>query len=180
MNDRHDLARFVREVPDFPKPGILFRDITPLLADARAFARATEALAGFAPAGVDAVAGMEARGFIFGVAVAARLSLPFIPIRKAGKLPLETVSASYRLEYGESSAQAHADALARCTKVGTKVGAKVLLADDLIATGGTLRACAEVIEQLGAEAVMAACLIELKGLGGREQYARPLTTVLQY
>lgn len=172
MDDKHDLARFVRDVPDFPKPGILFRDITPLLADADAFARAIEALAEVAPPDTDAVAGMEARGFVFGAAVASRLHLPFIPLRKPGKLPCKTVSASYQLEYGEDGVHAHADALA--------AGAKVLLVDDLIATGGTLRACAEVLEQLGAAAVMAACLVELADLGGRERYARPLHTVLQY
>lgn len=173
MKEYEDLAKFVRAVPDFPKPGIVFRDITPLLADADAFGRAVCALAAAADGvGATAVAGMEARGFIFGGAVARALHLPFIPLRKPGKLPRTTVSASYQLEYGEDAIHAHTDALS--------AGAKVLLVDDLIATGGTLSACAEVVEKLGGECVAAACLIELPALGGREKYARPLHSILQY
>lgn len=166
-----DLAAFVRAVPDFPKPGIVFRDITPLLADAAAFARATAALAA-AGETADIVAGAEARGFIFGAAVARELNLPFAPLRKPGKLPRKTESASYQLEYGEDSIHAHADAF--------PAGARVLLIDDLVATGGTLRACAEVAEKLGAAQITAACLIELVSLGGRAHFARPLHSVLQY
>ncbi|MGI9297856.1 MAG: adenine phosphoribosyltransferase [Gammaproteobacteria bacterium] len=172
MNDGGDLAAFVRAVPDFPKPGIVFRDITPLLADAAAFGRAASTLANFAPPDADVVAGMEARGFIFGAAVARELALPFAPLRKPGKLPRKTASASYRLEYGEDSVHIHTDAFA--------AGARVFLVDDLIATGGTLRACAEVIETLGARVAAAACLIELPSLGGRAHYARPLHSVLRY
>ena len=172
MNDKIDLASFVRAVPDFPKPGIVFRDITPLLANADAFAAATAALAAFAPPDADIVAGAEARGFIFGAAVARELHLPFAPMRKAGKLPRKTLSASYALEYGEDSIHAHADAFAK--------GAKVFLVDDLIATGGTLCACAEIAEMQNAIPIAAACLIELPALGGRKNYARPLHSVLQY
>ena len=172
MIDEHDLARFVYDVPGFPTPSVLFRDITPLLADAAAFGRAVDALAGFAPENTDAIAGMESRGFIFGSAVATRLRLPFVPIRKPGTLPRKTVSAAYKLEYGESAAHVHADSLAS--------GQAVFLIDDLIATGGTLSACARVLEQLGAKVAMAACLIELADLGGRDFFARPLQTVLQY
>lgn len=159
-------------VPDFPKPGILFRDITPLLADATMFGRAAETLAGFAPPKTDAVAAVESRGFIFGAAVARMLELPFIPARKPGKLPRKTASARYVLEYGEGELHAHADAVLP--------GARVFLVDDLIATGGTLRAAAEIIEKLGATVPAAACLIELESLQGRKHYARPLKTVLQY
>lgn len=172
MNDSHQLAAFIRAVPDFPAPGVMFRDITPLLADAAAFARAVSALATLAPPEIEIVAGVEARGFIFGAAVARALDLPFAPLRKPGKLPRPTASASYQLEYGEDSVHAHTDAFV--------AGAQVLVVDDLIATGGTLRACAEVIETLGAYATAAACLIELPALGGRAHYARPLHSILQY
>lgn len=172
MNENGALSAFIRAVPDFPKPGIVFRDITPLLADAAAFGRAVSALSAFAPPDADIVAGAEARGFIFGAAVARELRLPFAPFRKPGKLPRKTASASYQLEYGEDSIHAHADVFS--------AGMRVFLVDDLIATGGTLRACAEVAENLGATVSAAACLIELPALGGRAHFARPLHSVLQY
>ena len=171
MNHFFDLAAFVRAVPDFPKAGIVFRDITPLLANAAAFARAVSALAA-ATKNADIIAGVEARGFIFGAAVARELNLPFAPLRKPGKLPCPTASAAYKLEYGEDEIHAHADAF--------PAGARVFLVDDLIATGGTLRAAAEVVEKLGASIDSAACLIEIASLGGREHYGRPLHSVLQY
>ncbi|MGI9305671.1 MAG: adenine phosphoribosyltransferase [Gammaproteobacteria bacterium] len=176
MKEMSEAARemdsYIRAVPDFPKPGILFRDITPLLANAKMFGRAADALAAFAPPQTDAVAAVEARGFIFGAAVARKLNAPFAPVRKPGKLPRETKSARYSLEYGEGELHAHADAV--------RPGARILLVDDLIATGGTLCAAAEIMEKLGAKVIMAACLIELHELGGRKQYNRPLQSVLQY
>ena len=167
-----ELDSYIRAVPDFPKPGILFRDITPLLANAKMFGRAAEAMAGFAPPQTDAVAAVEARGFIFGTAAARILNLPFIPVRKPGKLPCRTVSANYLLEYGEDSLHAHADCVAP--------GARIFMIDDLIATGGTLRAAAEIMEKLGAVVVQTACLVELEALGGRKHYNRPLQTILHY
>ncbi|MBE8158012.1 MAG: adenine phosphoribosyltransferase [Betaproteobacteria bacterium] len=166
------LDSYIYAVSDFPQPGILFRDITPLLADAKMFGLAAETLAGFAPAKTDAVAAVEARGFIFGAAAARILNLPFIPVRKPGKLPRKTVSARYLLEYGEDVLHAHADCAAP--------GARIFLVDDLIATGGTLCAAAEIMESLGAAVVQTACLIELAALGGRKNYNRPLRAVLRY
>ena len=156
------LTRYIRDVPDWPKKGILFRDITPLLADPKAFPAAVAALcAPFKQAGVAYVVGVEARGFIFGAAVAAKLKAGFVPIRKKGKLPCETERVTYALEYGTDSVEMHRDAIPR--------GAKVLLVDDLLATGGTLQAACELMEKVGAEVVGIACLIELTDLHGRER-----------
>jgi len=158
------LAQYIRAVPDWPKPGILFRDITPLLADPRAFPAAVDALcAPFKKAGVDYVAGVEARGFIFGAAVAAKLRAGFVPIRKKGKLPCETESATYTLEYGKDCIEMHRDTIPR--------GAKVLLVDDLLATGGTMQAACELVEKVGAEVVGVAVVIELTDLKGRQRLA---------
>jgi len=160
-NETMDLRRFIRDIPDFPKPGILFRDITPLLADARALERAIELLAEpFAEAGIDIVAAVEARGFIFGSAVAKALGAGFVPIRKKGKLPFQTHSVSYGLEYGEDSVEVHTDAV--------QPGSKVLMVDDLLATGGTMAAACELIEKLGAEIAGLTFLIELADLNGRD------------
>lgn len=166
------LRSHIAAVPDFPHAGILFRDITPLLADGKGFALATKELAARAPDGADAVAGVESRGFIFGAAVARELGLPFAPVRKPGKLPRESLSESYQLEYGEDSLHLHADAFA--------AEARVFLVDDLIATGGTLIAAARLVERQGATVAGAACLIELADLGGRARYGRPLQAVLEY
>jgi adenine phosphoribosyltransferase len=156
------LTRYIREIPNWPKPGILFRDITPLLADPRAFPAAVEALCEpFQNAGVQYVAGVEARGFIFGAAVAAKLRAGFIPIRKKGKLPHETESVSYDLEYGTDSIEMHRDAVSP--------GAKVLLVDDLLATGGTMQAACRLMEKVGAEVVGIAFVIELTELQGRRR-----------
>src|SRR3954464_10003137 len=138
-----DLRAYIRDIPDFPKPGIVFKDITPLLLDPRALDFAVSSIAGYArPLGVDLVVAAEARGFILGAAVARELGVGFVPARKPGKLPAETVSAEYILEYGVDALEMHADALAD--------GTRVLVHDDLIATGGTARAVCDLVERLGA------------------------------
>jgi adenine phosphoribosyltransferase len=160
---RH-LARYIRDVPDWPKRGILFRDITPLLGNPEAFPAAVEALCRpFRDAGIQYVAGVEARGFIFGAAVATHLRAGFVPIRKKGKLPWQTESASYDLEYGTDSIEMHRDAI--------PPGAKVLLVDDLLATGGTLQAACRLMEKVGADVVGIAVVIELTELNGRQRLA---------
>jgi adenine phosphoribosyltransferase len=159
-----DLAAHIRDIPDFPKPGILFKDITPLLLDHEALADAVAQLSAWArPLDVDFVVAAEARGFILGAAVALELGAGFVPARKPGKLPHETISAEYILEYGVDALEMHADALAD--------GARVLLHDDLLATGGTARALAELIEGTGATIAGCAFLVELTFLGGRERLA---------
>jgi adenine phosphoribosyltransferase len=159
-----DLGAHIRDIPDFPKPGILFKDITPLLLDPEALAQAVTELADWArPLDVDFVAAAEARGFILGAAVARELGAGFVPARKPGKLPHETISAEYILEYGVDALEMHADALAD--------GARVLLHDDLLATGGTAKALTELIEGTGAEVVGCESLVELAFLGGRERLA---------
>ena len=157
-----DLGEHIRDIPDFPKPGILFKDITPLLLDASALSDAVGELADWArPLDVDFVVAAEARGFILGAAIARDLGVGFVPARKPGKLPHETISAEYILEYGVDALEMHADALAD--------GARVLLHDDLLATGGTARALAELIEGAGALIAGCAFLVELAFLGGRER-----------
>jgi adenine phosphoribosyltransferase len=157
-----DLAARIRDIPDFPKPGILYKDITPLLLDAEALSQAITELADWArPLNVDYVVAAEARGFILGAAIARELGAGFVPARKPGKLPHETVSAEYILEYGVDALEMHADALAD--------GARVLLHDDLLATGGTAQALAGLIESAGATIVGCAFLVELAFLGGRER-----------
>jgi adenine phosphoribosyltransferase len=159
-----ELGAHIRDIPDFPKPGIVFKDITPLLLDASALDAAVTELAEWArPLGVDLVAAAEARGFILGGAIARELGVGFVPARKPGKLPHETISAEYILEYGVDALEMHADALAD--------GARVLLHDDLLATGGTARALAELIEGTGAHVVGCGFLVELAFLGGRERLA---------
>ena len=156
------LQDYIRNVPDWPKKGVLFRDITPLLADPRAFAAAVDALiAGFAGAGIEYVAAVEARGFIFGAAVAEKLNAGFVPIRKKGKLPFKTESVTYDLEYGTDTLQVHCDAV--------KKGAKVLMVDDLLATGGTMAAACKLIEKIGGQIAGIAFLIELAELKGRDK-----------
>ena len=159
-----DLRALIRDIPDFPKPGIVFKDITPLLLDPVAIDAAVEGIAGWArPRGVDIVVAAEARGFILGAAVARDLQAGFVPARKPGRLPAEVITAEYILEYGIDALEMHHDALAD--------GPRVLLHDDLLATGGTARALAELAE--GAGAVIAGCafLVELAFLGGREKLA---------
>ena len=157
-----DLQRYIRSIPDWPKKGILFRDITPLLAAPEAFAGAIEELsAGFLRSRVQYVAAVEARGFVFGAAVAEKLAAGFVPIRKKGKLPYETESVSYDLEYGTDTLEVHRDAVEK--------GAKVLMVDDLLATGGTMAAACRLIEKLGGEIAGITFLIELGELRGREK-----------
>lgn len=157
-----DIARAIRTIPDFPKPGIQFKDITPVLADARLFSESIELLAaGFQPGDVDAVVGIDARGFIFAAAAALRLKAGFVPIRKQGKLPFQTHEQQYDLEYGTAAVAVHVDAL--------KPGSRVLLVDDLLATGGTAAAAAALVERLGATILEIAFLIELSFLGGRQK-----------
>lgn len=157
-----DLAQLIRAVPDFPKPGILFRDITPLLRDPAGFAAVIDRLhARYRDVALDAVAGIESRGFLLGAPLALRLGVGFVPIRKAGKLPAATRSRTYALEYGTATLQLHEDALAP--------GQSVLIVDDLLATGGTARAAAELVEECGARVHEIAFLIELADLDGRAQ-----------
>jgi adenine phosphoribosyltransferase len=159
-----DLRGFIRDIPDFPKPGIVFKDITPLLLDPRALDLAVVELASWArPLGVDLVVAAEARGFILGAALARELGVGFVPARKPGKLPGETVSAEYILEYGVDALEMHADAL--------RGGARVLLHDDLLATGGTARALCALVEGRGAVVAGVGFLVELAFLGGREKLA---------
>ncbi|TPG11326.1 adenine phosphoribosyltransferase [Rhodanobacter glycinis] len=170
-----DFAALIRAVPDFPSPGVMFRDVTPLLADAGAFARCIDALAEpWQGSGVQAVGGIEARGFIFGAALAQKLHAGFVPLRKPGKLPPPVVSVDYQLEYGSDRLQAQRDAL--------KPGERVLLVDDVLATGGTLAAARLLVEQLGAELVGASVVIELPGLQGRDRWRgdKPLHSLLRY
>ena len=170
----HRLETRIRTIPDFPRAGIAYRDITPLLGDPEALELAVCRLAGpFAGQDVHAVAGVEARGFIFGGLVARRLGAPFVPIRKPGKLPCEKVSESYSLEYGVGTLEMHVDAIAP--------GARVLLIDDLIATGGTAAAGCTLIERTGGEVAGCSFVIELDGLGGRGRLeGRPVHSVLRY
>jgi len=170
MDERSDLRAAVRTIPDYPKPGILFRDITTLLGDARAFRRAVDELVQPWPGSkIDKVAGIEARGFILGGAVAHQLSAGFVPIRKKGKLPHETVRIAYSLEYGVDEMEMHRDAIAP--------GERVILVDDLIATGGTATAAVELLRKMGAEVVAAVFVIDLPDLGGAERLRRLGVTV---
>ncbi len=155
-----DLAALIRDVPDFPKPGIIFKDITPLLADPGAMAQTVKQLvAPFVDAGIDVVTGIESRGFIFGSLVAAELGVAFVPIRKPGKLPYETIGVSYELEYGTDTVEVHCDAI--------KPGQKVLMVDDLLATGGTMAAACELVEKIGGEVAGIAFVIDLAFLNGK-------------
>jgi len=165
-----DLKALIRTIPDHPKPGIMFRDITTLLGDAKGFAWTIESFAErYAGMGIQRVAGIEARGFILGGALAHRLGTGFVPIRKRGKLPWETVGHDYDLEYGSDRVEMHRDALAP--------GDRVLLIDDLIATGGTALASIRLIELLGGELAEACFIVDLPDLGGRKRLEREGVTV---
>jgi adenine phosphoribosyltransferase len=158
------LANFIRAIPDFPQPGVTFRDLTPLMGDAWALRAAVVALVTpFRDAGIGVVAGMEARGFIFGALAAWQLGTGFVPLRKPGKLPAEVEAVTYALEYGTASLEVHRDALAS--------EHRVLLVDDVLATGGTAGASAALVERLGATVVGCAFLLELAALGGRARLA---------
>lgn len=168
------LQDYIRDVPDWPKKGILFRDITPLLADPVAFPAAVNALcADFLGKGIDYVAAVEARGFIFGAAVAERLHAGFVPIRKKGRLPYKTESVTYDLEYGTDTLQVHCDAVRK--------GSKVLIVDDLLATGGTMSAACKLVEKIGGRIAGVTFLIELTQLDGRKKLAGyNIKTVISY
>jgi adenine phosphoribosyltransferase len=156
-----ELAQYIRDIPDFPKPGILFKDITPLLAEPRAFQVAIDRFyERYCAANIDAVAAAEARGFLFAAPLALRLQKPLVPLRKPGKLPYRTYSLKYELEYGSAELHMHTD--------GVGPGARVLLVDDLLATGGTMRAGAQLIEKAGAKVAGCAFLVELDFLHGRD------------
>lgn len=172
----HELARYIRDIPDFPTEGILFRDITPLLADPGALRRAVEELAGpFRGAGVTDVVGVEARGFIIGVLVAAELGAGFVPVRKQGRLPHRTIAQAYELEYGQAVLEIHEDAFSNRDR------ARVLFVDDVLATGGTAAAGIDLARRAGAELAGAAFLIELRALGGRDRLrGLKVHTVIQY
>jgi adenine phosphoribosyltransferase len=164
----------IRDVPDYPHPPIVFRDITPLLADGAAFADVIEALAALVDAdgGVDVVAGMEARGFLLGAPLATRLGVGFLPLRKAGKLPPPVERVDYALEYGAAAIELRTGTL--------QPGARVLVVDDVLATGGTAAAAAELVERCGGQVVALAFLLELAGLGGRERLTgRTVETLLR-
>jgi len=169
-----DLRTKIRDIPDFPKPGIVFKDIMPLLADAEALQAAVDDLAQWArPLEIDYVVGAEARGFILGSALAYKLGCGFIAARKPGKLPYLTVGAKYALEYGFDALEMHVDAVPK--------GARVLVHDDLLATGGTAKAKIDLVEQLGAEVVGLAFVVELSFLGGRDKlYPYRVHSLIQY
>jgi len=174
MSPPFDLRPYIREVPDFPQPGVLFRDITPLLQDAEAHRYAIDELCREAASRrPDAIVGIESRGFVFGAPVAYKLGLPFVPVRKAGKLPAARMSVEYALEYGESQLDIHADALQR--------GQTAVIVDDLLATGGTAAAAAKLVELLDARVAGFAFVVELTFLGGRDRLeGYPVVSLLSY
>jgi adenine phosphoribosyltransferase len=175
-NTDKSLREAIRSIPDYPKPGIIFRDITTLLGDARAFRRAVDELVQpWAGMKIDKVAGIEARGFILGGAVAHQVSAGFVPIRKKGKLPHKRVSVAYALEYGEDQIEMHADALVE--------GERVVLVDDLVATGGTAEAAIKLLRRLGADVLGACFVIDLPDLGGADKLRRmdvPVRTLISF
>ena len=169
-----EIEHAIRNVPNFPKAGIQFKDITPVLADARLFAGAIELLTqNFKPGSIDAVVGIDARGFIFAAAAATKLHAGFVPVRKKGKLPFQTIEADYALEYGHATVAMHIDAL--------KPGDRVLLVDDLLATGGTAAAALSLVKKLGANVLEVGFLIELKFLNGRDKLKGvPIRSLVTY
>ena len=168
------LEEYVRSIPDFPEPGIIFRDITSILQDADGLKLAIDSMQkGLDEVEFDVVVGTESRGFIFGVPIAYNLHKPFVPVRKKGKLPCETISQSYDLEYGSATIEMHKDSI--------KPGQKVVIVDDLIATGGTVEAAIKMVEALGGEVVRVVFLMELAGLKGRERLKDySISSVLRY
>ena len=174
MDCESELKRHIRDIADFPKKGIMFRDITPLLSHAPALALSVELMANpFRGKNIDLVVGAESRGFIFGTAVACCLSAGFVIVRKPGKLPHRKVSMTYDLEYGTDTLEMHEDSIVR--------GQRVLIVDDLLATGGTMKACCDLVEKIGGHIAGVACLIELADLNGRAKLGKyDIHTVLQY
>lgn len=181
MPEKVDLAKSIRSIPDFPKPGILFRDITTLLKDKNAFKKAVDLIAGrFSKSKIDYVVGVEARGFIFGGALAQKLHLGFIPVRKKGKLPGKTKSITYNLEYGSDTLEIHEDAL-KPEGQSHKPKDKVLIIDDLLATGGTVKAVADLLEAQGAKIIGIAFCIELVDLKGRDKLKKyPIVSLVKF
>ena len=168
-----NIEKYIRDVKDFPKPGIVFKDITPLLADAQALQNTTKALLQIIPSNIDKVIGIEARGFFFGTLLAEHLNAGFVPIRKPGKLPYETFTETYALEYGTDSLSMHIDAI--------QPGERVLIHDDVLATGGTAAAVVKLIEKAGGEVVMLNFLIELSFLSGKKRLKNyKITSLLTY
>jgi adenine phosphoribosyltransferase len=169
-----DLKSYIRDIPDFPKPGILFKDITPLLKSPEAFKQVVEIWAArYEKKGLDAVVAMESRGFIFAAPLAVRLGISFIPVRKPGKLPAKTIRETFQLEYGTDSLEIHEDAL--------KPGARVLVLDDVLATGGTAAAVTRLVERVGGKVEEASFLMELTFLQGREKLKSiPVHSIIQY
>ena len=168
-----DLKEYIADIPDFPEPGVLFRDVTPLLADKDAYKEAIRLLVEFAKEkDVDVIAGPEARGFLFGCPVATELNCGFVPVRKPGKLPRKVVTKSYDLEYGSNEIQMHSDSI--------QPGQNVLIVDDLLATGGTVQATVSLIEQMGGNVVGIAFLIELEALKGRKMCIRDRILLFQF
>jgi adenine phosphoribosyltransferase len=172
--DRAGLQEFIRSIPDFPQKGILFRDITPLLKDARAFASAVDMLGDeFGEESIDYVVAIEARGYVIGAPLAYKLRAGLIPVRKPGKLPYTTIKADYTLEYGTNSLEVHSDALSE--------GNRVLIVDDLLATGGTAAATKTLVERMGGKVVGAGFIIELSALNGRAKLGTtPVKALLSY
>jgi len=172
----NDLSAAIRSIPDYPKPGIIFRDITTLLGNARAFRRAVDELVQpWAGSKIDKVAGIEARGFILGGAVAHQVSAGFVPIRKKGKLPFKRVTIGYSLEYGIDEMEMHEDAVVK--------GERVILVDDLVATGGTAEAAVKLLKQIGADVLAACFIIDLPDLGGAEKIRKldvPVRTLISF
>ena len=169
-----ELEKYIRDIPDFPKPGIVFKDISPLLADPKAFSYLLEVFAQkYKDCNVTKVCGIEARGFIFGAALAQKMGVGFVPIRKAGKLPYKTFKREYALEYGTDCIEVHQDAV--------KKGEKVLLIDDLVATGGTALAAVELLEEIGADLVAVAFVIELTFLKAADKFdSKKYFSLLKY
>jgi adenine phosphoribosyltransferase len=175
MPDLAHLKSLIRDVPDFPKPGIVFKDFTPLIREPAGLALAVELMANpFRGKAIDLVVGAESRGFIFGMALAQSLSAGFVPVRKPGKLPWKVAAISYELEYGKDTLEIHTDAV--------QPGQRVLMVDDLLATGGTMKACCKLVQGMRAEIVGIAVLIELSGLAGRDMLRdlAPVHAVLRY
>jgi len=168
-----ELKASIRDIPDFPKKGILFRDITPLLYDAAKFRSCIDRFVGMAEGNIDAVVSIESRGFILGSALAYALGAGFVPIRKEGKLPYATYKTSYELEYGSATVEIHSD--------GLKKGSRVILIDDVLATGGTVKAAVDLVERFGVDVAGVYFLIELSGLRGRDKLASlPVRSLLTY
>lgn len=173
VSAERDLKKYIRDIPDFPKPGILFRDITPLLATPEAFREVIRQLADkYRDEKIDTIVAAEARGFIFAAPLAIELSAGFVPVRKPGKLPFNTHTFQYELEYGSDTLQMHVD--------GVRPGQRVLVVDDLLATGGTVGACCKLLENTGATIVGCAFIIELEALGGRKGLSCPVFSLVQY